>query len=208
LGFEMKHRFIGAIVGVERLVTRSICCTIPLVAVAISVILGMSSPAAAVTYTGGAGTQADPTWSVTVGTGISLIESVLYTGSTTPAGPANQGYTSGSGHILDWVQNTAGFTGAGLVTNGQVTSMSFTGTDADLFAVHFGCGNSGPCELVWLFSGDTTFTVNTLNGFSNISAFDPTPTPLPAALPLFASGLGVLGLLGWRRKRSAIANAA
>jgi hypothetical protein len=27
-------------------------------------------------------------------------------------------------------------------------------------------------------------------------------TPLPAALPLFASGLGALGLLGWRRKRA------
>src|SRR5262245_11172215 len=27
--------------------------------------------------------------------------------------------------------------------------------------------------------------------------------PLPAALPLFATGLGVLGLLGWRRKRRA-----
>ena len=31
------------------------------------------------------------------------------------------------------------------------------------------------------------------------------PTPLPAALPLFATGLGVLGLLGWRRKRKAAA---
>jgi hypothetical protein len=29
----------------------------------------------------------------------------------------------------------------------------------------------------------------------------PTPTPLPPALPLFATGLGALGLLGWRRKR-------
>jgi hypothetical protein len=28
-------------------------------------------------------------------------------------------------------------------------------------------------------------------------------TPLPAALPLFATGLGVMGLLGWRRKRKA-----
>jgi len=28
-------------------------------------------------------------------------------------------------------------------------------------------------------------------------------TPLPAALPLFATGLGVLGLIGWRRKRKA-----
>ena len=33
-------------------------------------------------------------------------------------------------------------------------------------------------------------------GFAN-------PTPLPAALPLFVSGIGGLGLLGWRRKRKA-----
>ena len=33
-------------------------------------------------------------------------------------------------------------------------------------------------------------------------------TPLPATLPLFASGLGALGLLGWRRKRKAAAIAA
>jgi hypothetical protein len=166
--------------------------------------LGMSSPAHATTYTGGLGTQSDPDWSVTVGPGISLVESILYTGSTTPAGPANQGYTTGSGHLLDWIQNTAGFSGAGLVTNGQVTGMSFTVTDADLFGVHFGCGNSGPCELVWLFSGDTTFTVNSLHGFSNISAFnDPTATPLPGALPLFAGGLGMVGFLARRRKRAA-----
>jgi hypothetical protein len=31
--------------------------------------------------------------------------------------------------------------------------------------------------------------------------FVPEATPLPAALPLFATGLGALGLLGWRRKR-------
>jgi hypothetical protein len=30
-------------------------------------------------------------------------------------------------------------------------------------------------------------------------------TPLPAALPLFATGLGAMGLLGWRRKRKAAA---
>ncbi len=31
-------------------------------------------------------------------------------------------------------------------------------------------------------------------------------TPLPAALPLFATGLGAMGLLGWRRKRRAAAS--
>ena len=34
------------------------------------------------------------------------------------------------------------------------------------------------------------------------------PTPLPAALPLFATGLGALGLLGWRRKRKHAASVA
>ena len=32
---------------------------------------------------------------------------------------------------------------------------------------------------------------------------DPMVMPLPGTLPLFATGLGALGLLGWRRKRKA-----
>ncbi|HWY88018.1 MAG TPA: hypothetical protein VNX28_14900 [Gemmataceae bacterium] len=40
--------------------------------------------------------------------------------------------------------------------------------------------------------------------FATITVSDFSPaTPLPAALPLFATGLGALGLLGWRRKRKA-----
>ena len=36
------------------------------------------------------------------------------------------------------------------------------------------------------------------------TVFAPTATtPLPTALPLFVTGLGVVGLLGWRRKRKA-----
>ena len=34
----------------------------------------------------------------------------------------------------------------------------------------------------------------------------PLETPLPAALPLFTTGLGALGLLGWRRKRKQAAS--
>ena len=42
-----------------------------------------------------------------------------------------------------------------------------------------------------------------VNGNFVVSEFalDATTTPLPAALPLFATGLGALGVLGWRRKR-------
>ena len=30
---------------------------------------------------------------------------------------------------------------------------------------------------------------------------DPSPTPLPGTLPLFAAGLGAMGLFGWRGRR-------
>ncbi|HEX3342471.1 MAG TPA: hypothetical protein VHT68_25230 [Pseudolabrys sp.] len=51
----------------------------------------------------------------------------------------------------------------------------------------------------WGFSNGSSNTVLTLT---------PVATPLPAALPLFATGLGALGLLGWRRKKKVTALAA
>jgi hypothetical protein len=56
-----------------------------------------------------------------------------------------------------------------------------TGTDVWNFA--FDNGSSG-----------TEFYINT----ATVSA-----VPLPAALPLFGTGLGILGFLGWRRRRKA-----
>jgi len=35
----------------------------------------------------------------------------------------------------------------------------------------------------------------------NVTLVGVAPVPIPASLPLFATGLGVMGLLGWRRKR-------
>jgi hypothetical protein len=37
----------------------------------------------------------------------------------------------------------------------------------------------------------------------NVSFSSTTVTPLPAALPMFASGLGVLGIAGWRKRKKA-----
>ena len=69
------------------------------------------------------------------------------------------------------------------------------------------CSNIGPCEIVFLPLG-VTYTAF-LNEDQQVGTLaDPSTTPLPAALPLFASGLGALGLLGWRRKKKAAAIAA
>ena len=48
-------------------------------------------------------------------------------------------------------------------------------------------------------------TDETVNAYFDNINIEVSQTPLPAALPLFASGLGALGLLGWRRKRKAAA---
>ena len=40
---------------------------------------------------------------------------------------------------------------------------------------------------------------------ANVSVTPVSSTPLPAALPLFATGLGAIGLFGWRKKRKAAA---
>jgi hypothetical protein len=52
--------------------------------------------------------------------------------------------------------------------------------------------------------GYSVSILNTGIGNSPLTA----ATPIPAALPLFATGLGALGLLGWRRKKKAAALAA
>jgi hypothetical protein len=57
-------------------------------------------------------------------------------------------------------------------------------------------------------TGNTSFGCCSLGTEGDFSVTSVSPVPLPAALPLFATGLGVLGVLGWRRKRKAAAIAA
>jgi hypothetical protein len=60
--------------------------------------------------------------------------------------------------------------------------------------------SSGGYQWSWGPGADQSFTI--------VVSTPASATPIPAALPLFASGLGVLGLLGWRRKKKAQAAAA
>ena len=63
------------------------------------------------------------------------------------------------------------------------------------FVLDGGYGANGPQDL--------TLTALTINGTDYTSSA--LPTPLPGALSLLASGLGVLGALGWRKRRKTVA---
>ena len=73
----------------------------------------------------------------------------------------------------------------------------------------FDSSGSG-CFVTGEILGTSSFTVaqSVSRTGQFVFASVPSATPLPAALPLFATGLGALGLLGWRRKRKAAAIAA
>jgi hypothetical protein len=50
-------------------------------------------------------------------------------------------------------------------------------------------------------SGGIPIGANDFHFAAHIDLASVPPIPLPGALPLFATGLGALGLLGWRRKK-------
>jgi hypothetical protein len=91
------------------------------------------------------------------------------------------------------------------LTNNMVFDIFFTGGTTDFSLPHLKVDfwannpNQAGCSIA-LNAGHTSCnsTGDLLSQDIPVSA-----VPLPAALPLFASGLGALGLLGWRRKRKA-----
>jgi|SRR5450631_3834073 hypothetical protein len=100
--------------------------------------------------------------------------------------------------------NTTGetFTDAGIQpVNTSSTSLQ-DNSALTVFSVHF-AGNLGtqalgsPDTIVNLAYQDSSHGLHV----NNPNAGDVIATPLPAALPLFASGLGALGLLARNRKR-------
>ena len=93
---------------------------------------------------------------------------------------------------------TINFNMSGSITDANLLSLEFTGSGSQSFDL----------ILTELANGGTPdgFEASGLSGTITYN-FTPVATPLPAALPLFATGLGGLGLLGWRRKRKAEAAA-
>jgi hypothetical protein len=75
----------------------------------------------------------------------------------------------------------------------------------------FAAWDKGDGTLAFLISGtlanvfDVWVKTSAGSGEMALTGSEFSQTPLPAALPLFAGGLGALGLLGWRRKKKAAA---
>ncbi len=105
-------------------------------------------------------------------------------------------YTPGAGFDLDGL-NTFTVNAAGLLT-GVHFAISITTSQVSLFNLSLYIDTTIPADSVFSLYNDGTDT-----GIStDLATFTPvSTTPLPAALPLFATGLGGLRLLGWRRKR-------
>ena len=114
------------------------------------------------------------------------------------------------------------------------SSSAYTVSSYPSWANFYGGSTFGPFNTVLTgnFGNSLTFTITNYTGIYNltvngqpiwflaaagpannptwaIAADAPVTTPLPATLPLFASGLGAIGLLSWRakRKRAAVVDA-
>ena len=105
------------------------------------------------------------------------------TNLNTPSLPANlfEFSTNATGKITDWVIDTGGPIGEINTVNSSILSQSFDNAELN-----------SPTAIGQNFNDPGKWA-----GPNQPIA----STPLPAALPLFAGGLGVMGLLGWRKKR-------
>jgi len=117
--------------------------------------------------------------------------------------------TDGSGNIVQWHVFVSIFP-TPLAVGTQIDEINST-------SLAFG-GSFTPGDQATIIQCTTVFTggcsgsndiANTISTFFAVGSWssNTAATPLPAALPLFATGLGGLGLLGWRRKRKAQATA-
>ena len=106
---------------------------------------------------------------------------------------------------VNWVYHTDDggpfFDPAGYVKNGIFTQLTNSG----------GSGDQIGAFILSVLTGDIYgFYVRSVDGEEGrgdilVTALAVSQVPLPAALPFFATGLGALGLFGWRKKRKAAA---
>jgi hypothetical protein len=139
----------------------------------------------------------------------------------------------GSGTFLDAGQLGVNIASGAFVVGvncNPCTNENPTGSFTESFSVNGSATQNFVIDWSWLSTGPTDFLALSINqGVLDIGGYiatlhitpmnlsgsggsvpfsltaDLVATPIPAALPLFASALGAMGLLGWRRKRKGAA---
>jgi hypothetical protein len=97
--------------------------------------------------------------------------------------------------------NHTGFANSGTSDSDYAGDGSITFTLANIFSTGLG-GPNGIVTIAWAMTcANDVF----LSDFDLQLPNHNNPAPLPAALPMFASGAGLFGFLSWRRKKKATA---
>jgi len=106
--------------------------------------------------------------------------------------------TTGKGNAFGWTIGVRGSNSNGNSSGGNAGGASSLVQQISTLGQLGGAGGgSAIVTTAWTSSGSTEV------GNSNSGSVQVVANPLPPTLLLFASGLGALGLLGWRRKRQA-----
>jgi hypothetical protein len=174
-------------------------------------------PAQAVTYPI-APPAIDPAWSDALYYGGFPVAGFDYTDLAT-TNESGEALISLTGNWVAAFSDTFGNTYGGRLLepgSGAVSDYIWFDTSPDVLTMYL-CSDGASCFTTppnrqwldvtetgaWLDVGGTIGIPGYVFAYSDVEA-----TPLPAALPLLATGLGALGLLGWRRKRKNAALAA
>ena len=94
--------------------------------------------------------------------------------------------------------------GGSSIVNGPITDIGglVTGNStSQLLSLALGVVATNPFFLQLEFTADFTDYWRKGTNTPEYLIAEVTPVPLPAALPLFAGSIGLIGFLGWRRKR-------
>ena len=109
-------------------------------------------------------------------------------------------YGAGSSIVVDTALD-------GALANNGVNSFLILGSNPDITSIVL-ASNYGMTSVTGIDEAKGFYISDVTQSCVGANCAPTLETPLPGALPLMASGLGALGLLGWRRKRKNAATAA
>lgn len=158
----------------------------------------------------------DPnSWSQDIPVGIFTTTGTLLVSATVPANSSNPrqfqytslstpySLTAGTSYIIDAWIGSENWLALPISSYSIDAALTIASVQEGWYTCCSDVGFEFPFEGGGAYVGDDRLYTG-----PNFEFTDTAATPLPAALPLFATGVGALGLFGWRRKRKNAATLA